>query len=113
MVILKLGNLHADRLLIAYKRKVFSMRRTRKHFCSKFWIICYNCTTMFSNFDNNCSDPTWLAVLVTLAPLNGSQLNQQENTKMVSYDSTTFISIYSTDTEEEAVHYPTEFLFFL
>ncbi|KAK3779716.1 hypothetical protein RRG08_013671 [Elysia crispata] len=59
----------------------------------------------------NYSDPEWLAERAILAPLN--EIVRSINKKMIEMmpgGSTKFTSIDSTITEEEAGHYPTEFL---
>ncbi|GFN93839.1 hypothetical protein PoB_002034500 [Plakobranchus ocellatus] len=55
------------------------------------------------------SDPEWLAERAILAPLNDTVVSI--NKQMVPGNSTTFMSIDSTLTEEETAHCPTGFLY--
>ena len=65
---------------------------------------------VFPSFVSTYSDPEWLAERAILATLNKivSSINKKRIQMMP--DGSTFTSSDSTITEEEAIHYPTEFL---
>ena len=66
---------------------------------------------VFPDFVNKYANEEWLAERAILAPLNDTvaQINK-EMIEMMPGNSTTFLSIDCTLTEEEALHYPIEFL---